>query len=145
MTTSNKKWQWMTANDSEWWNEWKQMRVSKVEWFYVSKWNKRPIWIILFNFLCNIHFMQYNYFSKQPLADVFRNRCYYQHWCFPVNIAKSLGTVFLKKHLRWLFLYYIFIGNLMTYINREIDDIYFQYSILCLFFAISFVELIETR
>ena len=37
MTTSNKKWQWVTENDSEWWNKWIRMRVSKIEWFYVSR------------------------------------------------------------------------------------------------------------
>ena len=47
MTTSNKKWQWVTENDSEWWNKWIRMRVSKIEWFYVSRKTKgqsgRPI------------------------------------------------------------------------------------------------------
>ena len=47
MTTSNKKWQWVIANDSEWQNEWIGMRVSKIQWFYVSKERKdqsgRPI------------------------------------------------------------------------------------------------------
>ena len=46
-TTSNKKWQWVTARDSEWWNELIQMKVSKIEWFYVSRETKgqsgRPI------------------------------------------------------------------------------------------------------
>ena len=45
----------------------------------------------------------------------------------------------------------IFIGNLMTYINREIDEKDFQYSTLCLyqvflysFVAINFVEVMKT-
>ena len=29
----------------------------------------------------------------------------------------------------------IFIGNLMTHMNREIDDIYFEYNTLCLYRA----------
>ena len=33
MTTSNEKWQWVMANDSEGWKEWKRMRVSKTDWF----------------------------------------------------------------------------------------------------------------
>ena len=33
MTASNNKWQWVTANDSEWYNEWKWMRANKIEWF----------------------------------------------------------------------------------------------------------------
>ena len=37
MTASNKKWQWVTENDSEWWNKWIRMRVSKIEWFYASR------------------------------------------------------------------------------------------------------------
>ena len=57
MTTSNKKWHWVKANDSEWYNDRIRMRVSKIEWFYVSKETKRQSgryasWIILFNFLC---------------------------------------------------------------------------------------------
>ena len=40
--------------------------------------------------------------------------------------------ILFKEHHRWLLLYFKFIGNLMTYINREIDDIYFQYNTFCL-------------
>ena len=36
MTANNKKWQWVTANDKEWWNEWIRMRASKIEWFYCN-------------------------------------------------------------------------------------------------------------
>ena len=53
-----------------------------------------------------------------------------QHRCFPMNIAKFFRNFFFPKHHRWLLLYFKFIRNLMTYINREIDDIYFQYNIL---------------
>ena len=37
MTISNKKWHWVKANDSEWYNDRIRMRVSKIEWFYISK------------------------------------------------------------------------------------------------------------
>ena len=37
MTTSNKKWQWVKVNDTGWYNEWKRIRVSQIEWFYVLK------------------------------------------------------------------------------------------------------------
>ena len=33
MTAGNNKWQWVTANDREWYNEWKWMRANKIEWF----------------------------------------------------------------------------------------------------------------
>ena len=42
-----------------------------------------------------------------------------------MDIAK-FKNIFFKK---MLLLYYIFIGNLAKYINREIDDVYFQYNI----------------
>ena len=45
--------------------------------------------------------------------------------------------IFLKKSFkedhRWLLLYFKFMGNLMTYVNREIDDIHFQYNTLRLY------------
>ena len=55
VTTSNKKWQ-VTANDNEQYSKWIRMKVSKIEWFYVSKETKgqSDSWINLFNFLCNI-------------------------------------------------------------------------------------------
>ena len=39
-----------------------------------------------------------------------------------------ISSLTLGKYL----LNFTFTGNLMTYINREIDEIYFQYNILCL-------------
>ena len=39
-----------------------------------------------------------------------------------------ISSFTLAKYL----LNFTFTGNLMTYINREIDEIYFQYNILCL-------------
>ena len=39
-----------------------------------------------------------------------------------------ISSFTLGKYL----LNFTFTGNLMTYINREIDEIYFQYNILCL-------------
>ena len=56
MKTSYKKWQWVTANGSEWWNKWIRISASKIERFYVSKETKGQScsWIILFNFLCDI-------------------------------------------------------------------------------------------
>ena len=37
-----------------------------------------------------------------------------------------------KEHHRWFLLYYIFIGNLMTYINRKLTT-WFQCNTLCLY------------
>ena len=74
MTASNQKWQWVTANDNEWQKEWILMRVSKIEWFCVSKEKKASLegqsasWIIL-------QYAIYNYYQNQPFADDFRNRC----------------------------------------------------------------------
>ena len=57
-----------------------------------------------------------------------------QHRYFSVNIANFLRKFyFFKENFnRWLLLYFRFIENLMTYINWinwEIDDIYFQYTV----------------
>ena len=74
MTASNQKWQWVTANDNEWQKEWILMRVSKIEWFCVSKEKKASLegqsasWIIL-------QYAIRNYYQNQPFADDFRNRC----------------------------------------------------------------------
>ena len=40
--------------------------------------------------------------EKENLATSLKNRL--QHRCFPVNIAKFLGTAFFTEHLRWLLL-----------------------------------------
>ena len=62
MTTSANEWQRvikMIMSGSKWQRvikRMKLMRVSKIEWFQVSKWKKRPIWF-LHNFIN--FFMQY--------------------------------------------------------------------------------------
>ena len=169
-TESEHEWQRVTKNGNEWQrviNEWIRMKVGTTGRFYDSKETKGQSgsWIILFNFICNTVrrcFSKY-VFLKFATSTV-KHLCWslflikMQAWrhvtllnrdsCFSVNIAKFLR----KEHLRWLLLYLKFVGNLMTYINREIDDIYFQYNTLCLscissffFFAISFAEFVKTR
>ena len=69
---------------------------------------------------------------------------------FSYEYCEVFKKMLFKEHNRWLLLYFKLIENLMTYINREIDDIYFQYNTFCLyhyfiFFAISFAEVIKTR
>ena len=52
---------------------------------------------------------------------------------FSCEYCEVFKKVLFKEHHRWMLLYFKFIGNLMTYITRETDDIYFQYNTLCLY------------
>ena len=63
---------------------------------------------------------------------------------FSYEYCEVFKKILFKEYDRWLLLHF----HLMTYVNRETDDIYFQYKTLCvsimyffIFFAISF----ETR
>ena len=63
---------------------------------------------------------------------------------FSYEYCKVLKKILFKEYHRWLLLYF----HLMTYVNREIDDIYFPYKTLYvsilyffIFFAISFETL----
>ena len=47
-------------------------------------------------------------FMLRP-ATLFKKRIW--HWCFPVNLAKFLGTPFLTDHLRWLLLESEFVNH----------------------------------
>ena len=115
MIKSDKKCQWVRVNEDKWWNDWKRMRVSKIEWLYVLKWNKRPIW-----FMNNLiqFFMEYITTIRSSRSQVFfeivilknfarltvKRLCWsleacnfirkrLQCRCFPVDIAKFLRKV----------------------------------------------------
>ena len=133
-------------------------------------------------FYYSIFYAIYNYYRKPSFADVSRNsvlKVWNIHrktpvlkslfgkepWKLVILLKKNTPTqmfsceyckvfkkILFKEHHRWLLLYFKFIGNLMTYVNRDIDDMYFQHHTLCLyrvflffFFAISFAEVIITR
>ena len=148
--------QWLTtggtASDSEWKNEWIQIRVSKIEWFYVSKETKghsgRPVrfWNNLIQFS-----MQYittiRISRSQMFFEIGVLKLYNIHRNMPVleslfSKAASLEAYkFIKKRLqhrcfpvnianflRKLFLKHTTDGCFCTWnspgIHREIDDIY---------------------
>ena len=51
---------------------------------------------------------------------------------FSCEYYEVFKKMLFKEHHR-LLLYFKFIENLMTHINREIDDMYLQYNTLCLY------------
>ena len=125
VTTNDNEWQWMKTSNNEWQqvtkndNEWQRMtasdkanvkriRVRKIEWFYVSKWNKR----FLNNFIQ--FFMQYITTIRSSRSQIFfeigvfkicnihRKTCNFikkrlQHRCSSVNIAKFLRKFYLQN------------------------------------------------
>ena len=154
------------------------MRVSKIEWFYCFKRNKRPMWF-LNNFIqfsmqyittirssrsqmsfeigvlktCNIH-------RKTPVLEsllskvasleacnFIKKRLHYR--CFPVNIAKVLRKFYIKNTTDGCFCtlnsmgiwWHIKIGKLMTCIFNIILCVSIMW--FCIFFAISFAEVIK--
>ena len=50
------------------------------------------------------------------------------HWCFSVNFAKSLRTLFLKVHLRWLLLAVSYIYDNLCFNTRVNFLIFLQHS-----------------
>ena len=141
MTMSNKKLQWVKVNDSEWWKEWKRIRVSKIEWFYILKWNKRSIWSLnnfiqfFIQYITTIRSSRSQKFFKIGIFKNFalligKHLCWWLFWIklqasgpatllerdsntgvFLWILQKNLRTIFLKEHLRWLLLCYVFIVN----------------------------------
>ena len=128
-------------------------------------------------YIYSIFYAMYNYYQNQPFADIFERgvlkvcniprkpplleslfskvaileayKCIkkrLQHSCFPVNIANFLRKFHLKNTTGGCFCNWN--SRKFDYINREIDDIYFQYNTLCLYYvflATSFAEVIKTR
>ena len=107
------------------------MRVIKIEWFYVSKWNRKPIWF-LNNFIQ--FFMQYITTIRSSRSQMFFEIGVLKNFAMfkGKHLCRSLFFIKLQEHHRWLLLYIKLIGKLMANVNREIDDKHFHYNILCL-------------
>ena len=61
-----------------------------------------------------------------------------QHRCFPVNIVNFLRNLIYRTPQ--VAASVLEIHREFDYINREVDDIYFQYNALCLFMYSSFFQ-----
>ena len=137
------------------------MRLSKIEWFYVPKETKSQPWRpirFLNNFIqfsmeyvttirtsrsqmffeigvlkvCNIHRktpVLESLFSKVASLEAYKFiKKRLQHRCFPFNITSLLRILKTPPVTASV----LEIHREFDHINREIDDMYFQYNIACL-------------
>ena len=90
----------------------------------------------------------FNKVASLDVCNFIKRRLQYR--CFLVNIAKLLWKFYLKNTTGGCFCTLNSLG-IWWHVNREIDDIYFQYNTLCLYyvflhlFALSFAEFSKTR